>query len=73
MESFLKLIRYAGLLIFVVGILLSIVTFINFIFSLTGVWWLQIYFIRLYLLLLVSGILLYILITFRKKDDEKKE
>ncbi|ANU09791.1 hypothetical protein BBH88_05495 [Planococcus antarcticus DSM 14505] len=73
MESFLKLIRYAGLLIFVVGILLSIVTFINFIFSLTDVWWLQIYFIRLYLLLLVSGILLYILITFRKKDDEKKE
>lgn len=73
MESFLKLIRYVGLLVFAVGVLLSIVTLINFAFSITNALWLQIYFIRLYLFFVVSGILLYILITFRRKDDRKKE
>ncbi|MBT2569930.1 hypothetical protein [Planococcus sp. ISL-110] len=73
MESFQKLIRYAGLLVFVVGVLLSILTLINFIFNLTNTLWLQIYFIRLYLFFVVSGILIYILITFRRKEKEKKE
>lgn len=73
MEFFLKIIRYAGLLIFAVGVLLSVVTLINFIFGLTDTLWFQIYFIRLYLFLMVSGILLYILIRFRRKDNEKKE
>ncbi|WP_142826829.1 hypothetical protein [Planococcus soli] len=73
MELFLKLIRYAGLLIFAIGVLLSTVTLINFIFGLTDALWFQIYFIRLYLFLVISGILLYILITFRRKDNEKKE
>ena len=72
MESFLKLIRYVGLLVFAVGVLLSIVTLINFAFSITDALWLQIYFIRLYLFFVVSGILLYILITFRRKDVRKK-
>lgn len=73
MEVFLKFMRYAGLLVFAFGVLLSIVTLINFIFGLTDVLWFQIYFMRLYLFLVVSGILLYILITFRRKDNEKKE
>ncbi|ANU27224.1 hypothetical protein [Planococcus versutus] len=69
MESFLKRIRYAGLLIFTLGILLSVIVFVNFVFHLTDALWLQIYFIRLYLFLAVAGILLYILITFRRKKE----
>ncbi len=73
MEFFLKLIRFAGLLIFAIGILLSFIVLVNFVFNLTDALWLQIYSIRLYLFLAVVGILLYILITFRRKKDEKKE
>lgn len=73
MEFFLNLLRYMGLVVFAVGILLSLLTLANWIFGITDVFWLHFYFLRLYLFLVVSGILLYILITFRRKDDEKKE
>lgn len=73
MESFLNVLRFFGLLVFGIGICLSLLTLINFVFNLIDVLWLHINFIRLYLFLAVSSILLYILITFRRKDDEKKE
>lgn len=73
MKSFLNVLRFFGLLVFGIGVFLSLLTLINFVFRLTDVLWLHIYLIRLYLFLVVSGILLYILITFRRKDDEKKE
>lgn len=73
MKSFLNVLRFFGLLVFVIGVFLSLLTLFNFVFGMTGVLWLHIYFLRLYLFLVVSGILLYILITFRRKDDEKKE
>ncbi|MGH2316598.1 hypothetical protein ACRC6Q_02465 [Planococcus sp. SE5232] len=73
MELFLNLLRYLGLVVFAVGIILSLLTLANWLFGVTDVSWLPFYFIRLYLFLVVSGILLYILITFRRKDDEKKE
>ena len=73
MASFLNVLRFLGLLIFAIGVCLSLLTLINFVFGLTDVLWLHIYFVRLYLFMIVSGILLYILITFRRKDVEKKE
>lgn len=73
MGTFLNLLRFFGLLVFAIGVLMSIVTLFNFAFGWTDVLWLQVYFIRLYLFLAVSGILLYILITFRRKDNGKKE
>ncbi len=73
MKLFLNLLRYLGLVLFAVGAILSVLTLANWLFGVTDVSWLQFYFIRLYLFLVVSGILLYILITFRRKDDEKKE
>lgn len=73
MASFLNVLRLLGLLIFAAGIGLSLLTLANFVFGFTDGLWLRIYFMRFYLFLAVSGILLYILITFRRKDDEKKE
>ena len=73
MASFLNVLRLLGLLIFAAGIGLSLLTLATLIFGFTDGLWLRIYFIRFYLFLAVSGILLYILITFRRKDDEKKE
>ncbi|WP_394121569.1 hypothetical protein [Planococcus donghaensis] len=73
MKLFLNLLRYLGLVLFAVGAILSVLTLANWLFDVTDVSWLHFYFIRLYLFLVVSGILLYILITFRRKDDEKKE
>lgn len=73
MASFLNVLRLLGLLVFAAGIALSLLTLANFVFGFTDGLWLRIYFIRFYLFLAVSGILLYILITFRRKDDEKKE
>lgn len=73
MESFLRLLRFFGLTVFTIGILLSFAALANFVLDATEMRWLQLHFIRLYLFLAVSGILLYILITFRRKEDEKKE
>lgn len=73
MASVLNVLRLLGLVIFAAGIGLSFLTLANFVFGFTDGLWLRIYFIRFYLFLAVSGILLYILITFRRKDDEKKE
>ncbi len=73
MKSFLNLLRYLGLGVFAVSIILSLLTLVNWVSGFTEVSWLQMYFLRLYLFFAVSGILLYILITFRRKDDKKKE
>ncbi|TWT06671.1 hypothetical protein FQV26_02350 [Planococcus sp. CPCC 101016] len=73
MKSFLNLLRYSGLVVFAVGIFLLLLTLVNWASGFTDATWFQLYFIRLYLFLTVSGILLYILITFRRKDDKKKE
>lgn len=69
MAFFLKFLRFLGLAVFSIGIVLSLITLLNFVFGLTEALWIQIYFIRLYLFLVVSGILLYILITFRRKKE----
>ena len=73
MASFLNMLRFFGLLVFAIGVLSAIVTLLNFAFGWTDALWLRLYFIRVYLFLVVSGILLYIIITFRRKDNEKKE
>lgn len=67
MTVFLNLIRYAGLVIFGLAILLLLAAILNYFLTFTNIVWLDPVFIRLYLFLAVTGILAYILVTFRRR------
>lgn len=70
MQVFLNLLRFLGLLLFGVGMILSLTTLFNYFADFTKAGWLGILFLRLYLFMTVTGILIYILITFRRKKEE---
>jgi len=70
MQIVLKILKALGLTIFALGILGSMATTLNFLFQFTESSWLGIRFLRLYLFLTVIGILIYILIRFRRKPGE---
>ncbi|MCM3610098.1 hypothetical protein M4S82_02475 [Planococcus sp. MERTA32b] len=67
MEVFLNIIRYTGLVIFGLAILLLLAAILNYFISFTEVLWFEPAFIRLYLFLAVTGILAYILVRFRRR------
>lgn len=71
MQTFLNILRFIGLVIFGVGIVLALVTLLNYFAGFTEAAWLEIVFLRLYLFLTVTGILIYILITFRRRKGEQ--
>lgn len=68
MKVFLNIIRYAGLVIFGLAILLLLAAILNYFISFTEVLWFEPAFIRLYLFLAVTGILAYILVRFRRRQ-----
>ncbi|WP_203333853.1 hypothetical protein [Planococcus beigongshangi] len=68
MNGFLNAVRYTGLVVFGVGILLLLAAILNYLVSFTDVIWMQPLFMRLYLFLAVTGILAYILVTFRRRE-----
>lgn len=68
MNVFLNVIRYLGLVIFGVGILLLLAAILNYLVSFTDVIWMEPLFMRLYLFLAVTGILAYILVRFRRRE-----
>lgn len=70
MQIVLKILKALFLTIFALGILGSMATMLNFLFHFTEVSWLGIRFMRLYLFLTVIGILVYILIRFRRRPGE---
>lgn len=67
MKVFLNIIRYTGLVIFGLAILLLLAAILNYFTSFTEVLWFEPAFIRLYLFLAVTGILAYILVRFRRR------
>ncbi|WP_033542375.1 hypothetical protein [Planococcus sp. CAU13] len=67
MNAFLNIIRYTGLVIFGVAIILLLAAMMNYFVSFTDVAWMQPVFIRFYLFLAVTGILAYILVRFRRR------
>ncbi|QHJ70271.1 hypothetical protein [Planococcus halotolerans] len=67
MKVFLNVIRYAGLVIFVLAVLLLLAAILNYFVSFTDILWFEPAFIRLYLFLAVTGILAYILVRFRRR------
>lgn len=67
MKVFLNIIRYTGLIIFGLAILLLLAAILNYFASFTDILWMEPAFIRLYLFLAVTGILAYILVRFRRK------
>lgn len=67
MNVFLNLIRYTGLVIFGAAILFLFAAILNYLVSFTDVIWMEPLFMRLYLFLAVTGILAYILVTFRRR------
>lgn len=67
MKVFLNIIRYAGLVIFVLAVLLLLAAILNYFVSFTDILWFEPAFIRLYLFLAVTGILAYILVRFRRR------
>ena len=70
MQIFLKLVKGLCLIVFAIGSLLSITTAGNFLFDFTETALLEIHFLRMYLFMAVVGILVYILIRFRRKPGE---
>jgi hypothetical protein len=71
MKTVLNAIRIIGILVFSIAISLLLLTLLNYPLNFTDAAWLQIYFARVYVFIAVSGILAYILITFRRKGDNK--
>ncbi|MCP2033988.1 putative membrane protein [Planomicrobium sp. HSC-17F08] len=67
METFSK---GVALFFFAAGIILLILTLLNYGISFSAANWLGISFWRLYLFLAVTGILVYILIRFRRREGE---
>ncbi|RNF39659.1 hypothetical protein [Planococcus salinus] len=70
MKPFLKLLRYAGLAVFGIAIVLLVITLLNFVMNFSEVHWFEIYFARLYLFLAIVGILAYILVRFRRRKED---
>lgn len=68
MKAFLNVIRYAGLVVFGVAILLLLAAVLNYFASFTDAVWMEPQFIRFYLFLAVTGILAYILVRFRRRE-----
>lgn len=68
MKVFLNIIRYTGLVIFGLAILLLLAAILNYFASFTEILWLQPAFIRIYLFFAVTGILAYMLVTFRRRE-----
>lgn len=68
MTVLLNIIRYTGLVIFGVAILLLLVAIINYFATFTETMWMEPAFIRIYLFFAVTGILAYILVTFRRRE-----
>ena len=69
METVLNAVRFTGILVFSVFISLFLLTLLNYPLNFTDAAWLQIYFARLYIFFAVLGILAYILITFRRREE----
>lgn len=67
MKVFLNIIRYTGLVIFGLAILFLLAAILNYFIIFTEAAWLEPGFIRFYLFLAVTGILAYMLVTFRRK------
>lgn len=70
MRIFLNLIRYAGLMIFWISLILLLLTLLNFAMGFSQARWLEIYFARLYIFFMIVGILAYILVRFRRRKGE---
>lgn len=67
-KIFLNIIRYTGLAIFGMAILLLLAAILNYFASFTDAKWMEPAFIRVYLFFAVTGILAYILVTFRRRE-----
>ncbi|WKA50588.1 hypothetical protein QWY22_17050 [Planococcus liqunii] len=67
METFSK---GVALFFFAAGIILLILTLLNYGIGFAAADWLNLSFWRLYLFLAVTGILVYILIRFRRKEGK---
>lgn len=67
MNVFLNFIRCTGLVVFGVAILLLLAAILNYFAAFTEILWLQPAIIRVYLFFAVTGILAYILVTFRRR------
>lgn len=72
MQTLLAITRYAGLAVFAVSAVLVLLTLLNYIVEFSDVYWLEITLMRLYLFFAVVGILGYILVTFRRREDDPK-
>ncbi|MDN5708214.1 MAG: hypothetical protein L0G95_02160 [Planococcus sp. (in: firmicutes)] len=70
MEAVLNFFRFLGMGVFFLSIILFLFTLLNNGFGFASMTWLSGPFWRVYLFFAVSGILLYILITFRRKNGE---
>lgn len=70
MPILLTFFRFAGLAVFAISLFLVLAALLNYMTGFSTAAWLEIYFVRLYLLFTVLGILLYILITFRRRKGE---
>ncbi|MDN7245055.1 hypothetical protein QWY16_16880 [Planococcus shenhongbingii] len=70
MEVFLNFIKGISLLFFAAGIILSVLVLFNYGLGFSESEWMAIRFLRLYLFLAVTGILVYILIRFRRRKGE---
>jgi hypothetical protein len=69
MEAFLSIIKGMALVFFGAGIIMSILTLFNYFMDVSAIPWLEIRFLRLYLLMAVTGILVYMLIRFRRREE----
>lgn len=70
METLLNFLKGIALFFFAAGIILSILTLFNHGLDFAASGWLDIRFLRFYLFLAVTGILVYILIRFRRRKGE---
>ena len=70
MEAVLNFFRFLGMGVFFLGIALFLITVLNNWLDFASATWLGGAFWRVYLFFAVSGILLYILITFKRKKDD---
>ncbi|OED33485.1 hypothetical protein BHE17_13865 [Planococcus maritimus] len=72
MAGVLNFFRFTGMTLFFLGILLFVVTVLNNWLGFAATMWLEGHVWRVYIFFAVSGILMYILITFRRKKAIKK-
>ncbi|ANU18268.1 hypothetical protein BBI11_15020 [Planococcus maritimus] len=70
MEGVLNFFRFLGMTLFFLSTALFLVTVLNNWFNFASIDWLTGSFWRVYLFFAVSGILMYILITFRRRKGD---